>query len=75
MERLHAFQERLLIARRRREMTQGELAEKARLFKTDISKYERGESQPNLPRLCRLADVLNVSTDYLLGRAEDMTHA
>jgi transcriptional regulator with XRE-family HTH domain len=75
MERLQVFQERLLIARRRREMTQEEVAEQAHLFKTDISKYERGQSQPTLPRLARIADVLKVSTDYLLGRCEEMTHA
>ena len=74
-ERLPMFQERLLIARRRRAMSQEVLADKAQLFKTDISKYERGQSMPALPRLCRLADALNVSTDYLLGRCEDMTYA
>lgn len=74
-ERLPIFQERLFMARQLRGMTQEDLAERTQLFKTDISKYERGESHPNLPRLCRLADSLNVSTDYLLGRSEDMTHA
>jgi transcriptional regulator with XRE-family HTH domain len=71
MERLHAFQERLLLTRRRRDFTQEVLAEKAHLFKTDISKYERGLSMPTLPRLVRLADALQVSADYLLGRVED----
>ena len=70
MERLRIFQERLLIARRRQEMSQGQLAGKAHVFKTDISKYERGQSMPTLPRLVRLADALDISTDYLLGRIE-----
>jgi transcriptional regulator with XRE-family HTH domain len=74
-ERLPIFQERLLLARRRRALSQGELAEKAHVFKTDISKYERGQSQPTLPRLHRLATVLGVSADYLLGLREEMTHA
>ena len=71
MERLRVFQERLLLARRRRDLSQEALAEKAQLYKTDISKYERGQSLPTLPRLVRLADALAVSADYLLGRQED----
>ena len=74
MERLHVFQERLLIARRRRAMSQEVLADKAQLFKTDISKYERGQSQPSLTRLARLAVALDVSADYLLGLREEMTY-
>lgn len=70
MERLCIFQERLLLARRRTGLSQACLAQQARVFKTDISKYERGQSMPTLPRLVRLADVLQVSTDYLLGRSE-----
>jgi transcriptional regulator with XRE-family HTH domain len=70
MERLHIFQERLLLARRRRGLTQERLATEAHLFKTDISKYECGKSMPTLSRLVRLADVLEISTDYLLGRKD-----
>jgi transcriptional regulator with XRE-family HTH domain len=70
MERLQVFQERLLLARRRCGMSQAALGAKAKLFKTDISKYERGQSLPTLPRLVRLADALGISTDYLLGRKE-----
>jgi len=70
MERLPIFQERLLLVRRRRKMSQGALAAGAQLFKTDISKYERGLSMPTLPRLIRLANTLGVSIDYLVGRHE-----
>ena len=68
MERFPVFQERLLVVRRRRGWSQGKLATASGLFTTDISKYERGQSLPTLPRLVRLADALHVSTDYLLGR-------
>jgi len=71
MERLRIFQERLLLARRRCEMTQKALAERARVFVTDVSKYERGQSMPTLPRLVRIADALDISADYLLGRREE----
>ena len=68
MERLPIFQERLLLVRRRRGMTQEALADATSLFKSDISKYERGTSVPTLPRLVRIATALQTSTDYLLGR-------
>jgi transcriptional regulator with XRE-family HTH domain len=73
MERLPVFKERLLLVRRRMAMSQEALANKAHLFTTDISKYERGQSMPTLPRLVRLADALEISTDYLLGR--EVPHA
>ena len=70
MEQLRVFQERLLLARRRRGMSQAALATQTALFTTDISKYECGRSLPTLPRVIRLADALAVSTDYLLGRCD-----
>jgi transcriptional regulator with XRE-family HTH domain len=60
----------LLLVRRRRGLSQDDVAHQARLFKTDVSKYERGVSVPTVARLVRLADVLGVSVDYLLGRDE-----
>jgi transcriptional regulator with XRE-family HTH domain len=75
MERVPILQERLLLVRRRRGLSQEDVAQQARLFKTDVSKYERGVSVPTLARLVRLADVLDVSADYLLGRSEEVSHA
>ncbi len=71
MERYPIVQERLLIARRRRGLTQDELAKATDLYKTDISKYERGISVPTLARLARMSIVLGVSTDWLLGLRGD----
>lgn len=33
--------------------------------------YESGNREPNLSLLCKIADALNVTTDYLLGRNID----
>lgn len=33
-----------------------------------LRKYERGEREPSLDALRRIADYYHVSTDYLLGR-------
>ena len=68
-ERLPIFQERLLLTRRQQGLSQKALAARAGLFLTDISKYERGQSMPALPRLVRLAQALHCSADWLLGLA------
>ena len=67
MEDLPIFQERLLLARRRADMSQGELAKRTAMYPSDISKMERGRMLPTAPRLRRLAEALGVSADYLLG--------
>ena len=38
-----------------------------------VGKYEAGEADPSSDVVTRMADVFNVSTDYLLGRTDDPT--
>ena len=38
------------------------------LSKNIIGMYERGEKEPSLKTLIKIADFFEVSTDYLLGR-------
>ena len=71
MEDLPIFQERLLLARRRAGVSQGELAKRTGMYASDISKMERGRMLPTAPRLRRLAEALGVSADYLLGLQDD----
>ena len=71
MEDLPIFQERLLLARRRAGVSQGELATRTAMYASDISKMERGRMLPTAPRLRRLAAALGVSADYLLGLIDD----
>lgn len=54
-------------ARRRRGMTQAQLAAKASLDKTTVSYYERRCQAIPLDALRRIAEVLNISTDFLLN--------
>lgn len=55
--------------RERRGWSQVELAKKAALQATTISHFETGSRAPSFDNLRRLADALNVSTDYLIGRS------
>ncbi len=63
--------ERLLAARIMRGLSQKELARRARMHPAAISHWETGNRQPSIQNLYRLISVLEVSCDYLLGRAED----
>jgi len=38
-----------------------------------VGKYETGESDPSSDVVSRMADIFNVSSDYLLGRTDDPT--
>lgn len=65
------FAERLKAARALRGWTQAELAARAGLPPTSIAHFESGSRKPSFDTLRRLAAALDVSTDYLLGRADD----
>lgn len=65
---MNDFYKRLRDARKVNGLTQEELAEKADISRVMVSRYETGTVMPTVDVLVNLADALNVSTDYLLGR-------
>ncbi|OIJ22034.1 transcriptional regulator [Anaerobacillus alkalidiazotrophicus] len=60
--------QRLREARKRKKLTQEDLAKKLKTTKGTVSNYENGYSTPSNELLKDLADILDVTTDYLLGR-------
>jgi transcriptional regulator with XRE-family HTH domain len=66
------FPERLRIARTTRDLSQEALAERAKLQPSAISHFETGSRKPSFDNLRRLADALSVTTDYLIGRVDEM---
>ncbi len=48
-------------------MTQEQVAEKLNTSRTNITKYEIGTLEPNLETIGQLAELYNVSTDWLFG--------
>lgn len=54
--------------------TQEELADLIGTNQREVSQYENGR-QPRAPRLARLAEVLETTTDYLLGLSEEPLRA
>lgn len=66
------FKDRLRMARERlRGMSQVELAKATGLPPTSIAHFEGGGRKPSFDNLRKLANALNVTTDYLLGRVDE----
>lgn len=64
------FQDRLKAAREMREWSQSDLASRAKMPPSSIAHFESGSRKPSFDTLRRLANALEVTTDYLLGRVE-----
>ncbi|MEM1158452.1 MAG: helix-turn-helix transcriptional regulator [Verrucomicrobiota bacterium] len=62
--------ERLTAAREEKELTQAQLAEMIGVTQRVISHWERYGVAIKSDKLVSLADALDVTTDYLLGRAD-----
>ena len=54
-------------ARESAKMTQQQVADKVNTSRTNITKYETGLLEPNLETIGQLAELYNVSTDWLFG--------
>ena len=66
------FPGRLKSARELRGLNQSELARQSGMQPSAVSHFETGARRPSFDNLRRLADALRVSTDFLLGRSEDI---
>lgn len=58
--------------RKKRNMTQMELADKMEISFQAVSNWERGTSMPDIAKLPELASVLEVTLDYLLGEHSEV---
>ena len=65
------FKDRLKATRVAKGLSQAELALKTSVHVTNISRYERGENKPTTEVLSKMADVLDVTTDYLMSGTID----
>ncbi|PEM35892.1 helix-turn-helix domain-containing protein [Bacillus pseudomycoides] len=57
--------------RKERKWSQKELGEKVDVSESFVSKVESGKKQPSREVTTKIAEVLNVTTDYLLGRSDE----
>ena len=66
------FKTRLRAARDQRGLSQTQLAERAHIPASSVSHFESGARKPSFDNLKRIATALDVTTDYLLGRVDQM---
>ena len=66
-----AFAERLKALRKQAHLTQVELAKRLGIGQSSYADWERGKKNPTQENLIRLAQILNVSVDYLVGNSEE----
>lgn len=64
------FSTRLKELRTDNDMLQSNLAEKLNLKSSAISKYEKGLTQPSIETIIKLAEIFNVTVDYLVGASD-----
>ena len=64
------FQERLKEQRKLYGYTQRDMAERLGVSQPSYIRYEKGGAEPSQENLVKLADIFDVSIDYLLGRAD-----
>ena len=64
----------LIELRKKSKLSQEELAERIGVSQKSISKYEQQTVRPSWEALIAMADLFNVTVDYLLGRSDIPEH-
>lgn len=64
------FNNKLKMLRQERGLSQQGLADEVGMSKSSINMYERGEREPGIETVKRIADFFNVDVDYLFGISE-----
>ncbi len=67
------FNENLRLAREQKGMSQKDVAERIGVAKSTYSLYESGNREPNVQTIKKIADVLCISADELLGISQEPT--
>lgn len=62
--------EKITALRGERKLSQGDLAEKLEVSRQSVSKWETGQSVPELDKLIKLADLFGVSVDALVREGD-----
>lgn len=67
---MEIFQTRLREERKSCGFTQAQMAELLGIRQPSYIRYENGTGEPSLETLVKIANILDVSVDYLLGRTQ-----
>lgn len=64
--------DKLKSIRKSRHLTQLELSKRLEVSKGTISAYEQGLSYPSIETLVKICNILDTSSDYLLGLSDEL---
>lgn len=65
------FSNRLKNLRKDKNITQKQVAQYLKITERAYQNYEYGNREPNLETIILIADFLDTTIDYLVGRSED----
>lgn len=68
---MDSFKKRVKDIMQNKGLKQSDLAKMTEIAEATISRYCNGRRTPNIKALVKIAKILNVSTDYLLGIKDD----
>lgn len=60
------FAEKIFTLRKSNDLTQKQLAEKLNVSRQSISKWESGQSTPELEKIVAMSQIFGVTTDFAL---------
>lgn len=65
------FLERLKESRKQARLTQGEISEKLGISQPAYASWEGGTKKPTQENLVKIAQILNITVDYLVGNSDE----
>ncbi|TDG00287.1 helix-turn-helix domain-containing protein [Paenibacillus piri] len=65
------YGERIASLREKQFLTQEELSKKLGITRASLSHYENNRREPDYDTIVKIANLFNVSIDYLVGRTND----
>ncbi|HFH7176627.1 TPA: helix-turn-helix domain-containing protein [Streptococcus agalactiae] len=64
---MSVFSDRLAELRKKRGLTQQQIADELSVNRVTYTNWEKGNREPSLENVVKIAHILDVTTDYLLG--------
>lgn len=63
--------DKIMMLRKKRGLSQEELADMLDVTRQSVSKWESGQSIPDIAKIAQLSDIFGVSTDYLIKQSDE----
>lgn len=65
-----ALADNMMLLRKKKDLSQAELGKMIGTSGDVIGRYERGDISPSIEAVAKIADALEVSVDYLIGKTK-----